>query len=187
VKHPGLATWILKQSGVDAAVIGDLVEQYESGRSSGWLWRQVLIASFTLTRKHAWLTVGTVALGWAVLWAFFGFLLVPVGQLDGYVVAKGFAEGYSAGWWLRSILMWITVGFPFWASGWIVAKLAWRHPLLPVLTFALSVSTAILIALILDTGAGEAFDLRRWLTVPLFLMVAPAAVIAAGGLVAARR
>jgi hypothetical protein len=72
-------------------------------------------------------------------------------------------------------------------SGWIVGKLASRTATLSVVTFALSVSTVILIALILDTRPKEAFDLRVWLTVPLFLMVAPATAIAAGGFVAARR
>ena len=52
---------------------------------------------------------------------------------------------------------------------------------------SLSVSTVVLIALILDTGPAQGFDLGVWLTVPLFLMVAPATAIAAGGFVAARR
>lgn len=117
---------------------------------------------------------------------FFGVLLVPFAQLDGYVTAKGLAQPYSAGWWIRGILMWVVVGFPFVASGWIVAKIASRTPLLPVLTFAVSVSTVMLIALILDDPR-QALDLRMWLTVPLFLVVAPATTIAASGFVAARR
>jgi hypothetical protein len=131
--------------------------------------------------------IASVALGWVVLWVFFGFVLVPLGQLDGYVVAKGLAQPYSAGWWLRGLLTWSLTGVPFLASGWLVARLAWRAPLLPVLTLAVSVSTVILIALILDTEPDERFNLRVWLTVPLFLMVAPATGIALGGFVAARR
>lgn len=187
MKRPRLAMWLLRNLGADDAVAGDLLEQYQSGRSSRWLWRQVLLATLSVTRTQAWLTVGTVALGWAVLWLFFGVFLVPFGQLDGYVVAKGLARPYSAGWWLRGILMWIAVGFPFVASGWIVAKLAWRTPFLPVVTFAVSVSAVVLIALFLDSDTRDALPFRRWLTVPLFLMVAPAATIAVSGLVAARR
>jgi hypothetical protein len=187
MKRPGPAIWFLKHLGVDDPVIGDLLEQHESGRSSRWLWRQVLMATFGLAKTRALLTAGTAALGWAVLWAFFGFLLVPFAQLDGYVTANGLAEPYSAGWWLRSVVMWIVVGFPFLASGWIVAKFAWRTPLLPVLTFAVSVSTVVLIALILDSDPGKSLDLRMWLTVPLFLVVAPATTIAVGGYVAATR
>lgn len=125
--------------------------------------------------------------GWVVLWVFFGFLLVPFAQLDGYVMAKGLAQPYSVVWWLRGVLMWIVIGFPFVASGWIVAKIASRTPLLPVLTFAVSVSVTVLIALILDADPGQTLDLRMWLTVPLFMVVAPATTIAVGGLVAARR
>src|SRR5688572_5154405 len=167
MKRSGKTTWLLKNLGVEDAVIGDLVEQRDSGRSAGWLWRQVLMAVLHVATRHAIFTFGTVALGWAVLWVCFGFLLVPFAQLDGYVMAKGFAEPYSAGWWLRGILMWIVIGFPFVASGWIVAKLAWRTPLLPVLTFAASVSTVVLIALVLDSDPGQSLDLRLWLTVPL--------------------
>src|SRR5262245_37803907 len=138
------AMWVLKHLGLEDAVVGDLIEQYESGRSSRWLWRQVLIATVTLVRTHAVLTVGAAILGWIVLWGFFGFLLVPLGQLDGYVITKGLAPPYSAAWWLRSILMWAFVGFPFVASGWIVGKVGPRNALLPVLTFALSVSLTVL-------------------------------------------
>jgi hypothetical protein len=188
MKRPGgVAIWFLKQLGIEDAFIGDLIEQHGSGRSSWWLWRQVLMATFGLATKYALLTFGTVAIGWAVLWVFFGFLLVPFAQLDGYVMAKGLAQPYSAGWWLRGILMWIVIGFPFVASGWIVAKIASRTPRLPVLTFAVSVSTVVLIALILDSDPGESLDLRIWLTVPLFLVVAPATTVAASGFVAARR
>jgi hypothetical protein len=178
-------TWLLKNLGVDDVVIGDLVEQHQAGRSRGWFWRQALTATLRAARTSALLTLGAAVLGWIVLWVFFGFLLVPLGQLDGYVVASGWAEQYSAGWWLRGIAMWIVMGFPFLASGWIVAKLAWRTPLLPILTFAASVSAVVLIALILDTGPTERFDLRVWLTVPLFLMVAPATAITVGGILAA--
>ena len=66
----------------------------------------------------------------------------------------------------------------------IVARLARHTPLLPVLTFAVSVSVTVLIALILDSDPGQTLDLRLWLTVPLFLVVAPATTIAAGGFIA---
>jgi hypothetical protein len=154
MKRSGKTTWFLKNLGVDEAVIGDLVEQHDSGRSRAWCWRQVLMASLHVARTHALLMIGTVLLGWAVLWMFFRFVGSPLARFDEYLLGSGLIERYSAGWWLRSILMWIVVGFPFLASGWIVAKLAWRTPLLPVLTFAVSVSTAVLIALILDTGSG---------------------------------
>jgi hypothetical protein len=180
--------WLLQNLGVDDAVIGDLVEQHDSGRRSGrWFWRQAFTAIFHVARTHAVVTIGAVALGWAALWVFFRFIGSPLARFDDYLLANGLIDRYSAGWWLRSILMWIVVGLPFLASGWMVAKLAWRTPLLPVLTFAVSVSAAILIALILDTGPGGGFAPLGWLTVPLLLIVAPAMSIVLGGVVAARR
>jgi hypothetical protein len=173
--------WLLKNLGLDDAVVGDLVEQNQAGRPTTWLWRQVLAAACVGARRQAFVTVGAVGLGWIFLWVY-GVTLV---RFD--LLIKTPVERYSAEWWLRSALMWIEVGFPFVASGWMVAKLAWRTPLLPLLTFAVSVSTVVLIVLVLDTGPAEGFDLQVWLTVPLFLIVAPATAIAAGGLVAARR
>jgi hypothetical protein len=132
-------------------------------------------------------TIGAVVLGWAALWVFFRFFGVPLLRFDNYLLGNGVIERYSAGWWLRTVLMSIAVGVPFFASGWMVAKVAARTPLLPVLTLALSVSVTVLIALLLDTGQGEPLAFRLWLTVPLFLIVAPATVIGLGGFVAARQ
>ena len=174
-------TWFLKHLGLDDAVVGDLVEQHQAGRSAAWFWRQILVAALVGVRRQALVTVGAVALGWTILWVY-GVTLV---RFDLLIEAP--IERYSAEWWLRSALMWIEVGFPFVASGWIVAKVARRTPALPVLTFAMSVSTVVLFSLILDADQDNRLDLRMWLTVPLFLMVAPATGIALGGFVAARR
>ena len=79
------------------------------------------------------------------------------------------------------------VGFPFPGIRWLVAKVAWSTPVIPLVTFVLSVSATILVALLLDMDQGDTLDLRMWLTVPLFLVVAPATAIAVGGFVAATR
>ena len=184
MKPRAVPTWFLRNLGLDDAVVGDLVEQYQSGRSTRWFWRQALIATFVMARKHAVLTISAVVLGWAAVWLFFGFVGAPLARLDGYLIAKGLVEPYSAAWWLRGVVMWIVVGFPFLASGWMVASIGARMPFLPVVTFALSVSTTIAVALILDTGQGNSLDPRMWLGVPLFLTVAPATTIGVGGLVA---
>jgi hypothetical protein len=188
VTRPGLATWFLRHLGVDDAVIGDLVEQHESGRSGRWFWRQALTATFHVARTHALVTIGAVALGWTALWLFFRFVGSPLSRFDQYLLENGLIDRYSAAWWLRSILMWLVVGFPFLASGWMVTKVAARNELFPVLTFALSVSATILVALVLDTGQADPAPLRMWLTpVPLFLIGGPATAIVVGGFVAARR
>jgi hypothetical protein len=186
MKAPVTGMWLLKHLGLDDAILGDLLEGYQSRRSPRWFWWQALRATVAALRQHAVLTIVAVALGWLVLAVFFKFAGVPA-RLDTYLNASGLVERYSAAWWLRSVSMWVVVGFPFVASGWIVATIASRCPLLPVFAFALSVSMVVLLALILDTGQGDGFDFRVWLTVPLFLMVAPATAVALGGFVAARR
>jgi hypothetical protein len=185
MKHSGRTTWLLHNLGVDEAVLGDLLEQREAGRSARWFWWQALRATFVALRQHAAMTIVAVALGWLVLAMFFKVAGIPA-RLDPYLNASGF-EPYSAAWWLRSVLMWVVVGFPFIASGWLVATMDSRQPLLPVLSFAVSVSAVVLIALLLDTGQGNSLDFRMWLTVPLFLVVGPATAILAGGAIAARR
>jgi hypothetical protein len=181
MRGPAIATWFLKHLGLDDAVLGDLLERYQSGRSARWFYWQALRATFAALRQHALLTILAVICGWLVLWVCFRLLGPPFAPLT----STGLTERYSVEWWLRAGVMWVVVGAPFVASGWLVAKVASRHPLLPVLTFALSVSLAILIALVLDTSQGQSPKLRMWLTVPLFLIVAPATAIVVGGLVVA--
>ena len=183
----GRTTWFLTNLGVNEAVIGDLVEQRRSGRSRGWFWRQVLLTTGHVVKTHAVKTMGAVVLGWVVLWVFFRFVGAPLARFDDYLLASGLTERYSAAWWLRSAMMWFVVAIPFLASGWLVARVAPQTPLLPSLTFALSVSVAIFGVLVFDTGQGNNLDLLMWLTVPLFLVVAPAAAIAAGGFLAGAR
>jgi hypothetical protein len=46
MKRPPLATWLLNQalsSPMRESVLGDLIEQYQRGRSRFWFWRQVLM------------------------------------------------------------------------------------------------------------------------------------------------
>jgi len=45
-KPPGVATWLLNRLGhasVNPSLAGDLLEEFQSGRSRGWYWRQILI------------------------------------------------------------------------------------------------------------------------------------------------
>ena len=45
------AVWLLQRFGVPDALIGDLVEQQRAGRSSVWLWHQVIVAVVETTRR----------------------------------------------------------------------------------------------------------------------------------------
>src|SRR5277367_94587 len=58
---PRLASWLLRQWGsayYGESLAGDLVEQYQQGRSAAWYWRQVaaaiLIARARFIRTMAW-------------------------------------------------------------------------------------------------------------------------------------
>jgi hypothetical protein len=57
---PAFATWLLKQlcSGqYSDALAGDLVEEYQQGRSESWYWRQVLVAIVGYNRGGKNMTV----------------------------------------------------------------------------------------------------------------------------------
>lgn len=44
---PALAVWLLNRLGVSAGnepLTGDLLEEFRSGRTAGWYWRQTLMA-----------------------------------------------------------------------------------------------------------------------------------------------
>jgi hypothetical protein len=102
MKRSRKTIWFLKHLGVEDAVIDDLVEQHDSRRSSPWFSRQVIMASLHVAKTHALSMIGTVLLGWAVLWVFFRFVGSPLARFDEYLLAKGLIERYSAGWWLRT-------------------------------------------------------------------------------------
>jgi hypothetical protein len=61
---PPLATWLLQRFGAKEALVGDLIERYQRGRSIGWYWRQVLPAilatAYQDIRDHKWLAVRAI-------------------------------------------------------------------------------------------------------------------------------
>jgi hypothetical protein len=72
---PSLATWLLEHvvaRGQNEALAGDLLEDYNRGRSAAWYWRQVLIAitvSFSKELRSRWTTiVFAVVISGAVSW-----------------------------------------------------------------------------------------------------------------------
>jgi hypothetical protein len=80
---PKIALWLLGQGGSPYhgdALAGDLIEQYQRGRSRAWLWRQVG-AAILLAR---WRFVG--ALPWAAVGRLLSYLLAEIAAVLAIVV-----------------------------------------------------------------------------------------------------
>lgn len=60
-KPPALATWLLKRSGIanrNIPLDGDLLEEFQTGRSAAWYWRQTLMAIATGMCRDVWMARG---------------------------------------------------------------------------------------------------------------------------------
>jgi hypothetical protein len=71
-KPPALATWLLEHarfSTTDGVIAGDLLEEFNRGRSAAWYWRQVLVAIFvgctSEVSHHRVLAARAILITWA--------------------------------------------------------------------------------------------------------------------------
>ena len=111
-RPPALSKWLLERVVSHDSIAGDLAEEYASGRSTLWYVMQVLSAIVIGTsgdiRKHKWLSVRAIVVGWAFLvwW-------VSIFNLLSW---KEWTDDQSGClWW----------GIPiagFFASGWVVGR-----------------------------------------------------------------
>ena len=141
-RAPATATWLLERlhcGSRNDSLTGDLMEEYEHGRSRIWYWKQVLIAIavsfYTDIRAHSLLTLRALATGWAAWlsyyyvksWvfshAFFHVLSFKLPLAFGH-------EGLV--WWILRLGAWG-------GSGWLVARLHREHATTMVLAFATSI------------------------------------------------
>ena len=131
---PRVATWLLERlaSGEKReSLVGDLIEQYQDGRSASWYWRQALGSIVTGAasgvRDHKLLALRAVAIGLASMWAF-GALARFLLQIL-WVLSSGGV--YFGSHWIRLDYEWIRyrvyIAFLLTllgsaGSGWIVGR-----------------------------------------------------------------
>ena len=108
-KPPALAHWLLRHFGCSAnneAVIGDLDERFQAGRSSGWSWRQVSTAIWsgllTELRMHGKLVIRALVVGWTLVFTYQTFSRKLVTPLVLYLQDRAM-RAYPSGWFNDAI------------------------------------------------------------------------------------
>jgi hypothetical protein len=153
-RPPVLATWLLENarfSTTDSVIAGDLLEEFNRGRSATWYWRQVLgaiiVGCTTEVRHHRVLAARAILITWA---ANFGALM-----LGREVMIELFRHGLLA--YHPQLAMWAICLLGGIASGQIVALLHRGHRNAMLLTSATALLGWALMAIVfLKTGALQA-------------------------------
>jgi hypothetical protein len=163
MKHPpALANWLLTSfSSVDDALVGDIFQEWSTGRSTAWFWHQTLSAIACATvremRRRPWRTCTALLLGWSVAAVVF---------LAGDTIADGLAgriwgwnrqDAYATDYWAPFYAGAFVVSFGgFSVSAWLVARLHRRAPAMLLgyvaITFALLVLTGIALEVVVLKG-----------------------------------
>jgi hypothetical protein len=143
---PAFATWLLNRFDSTAngeAIAGDLVEQFQEGRSRVWYWRQVIGAVFRSVghdiRHHYVLAIRALFIGWA-LYFVFG---IPISRLsrilsldiDDWVIQSRHYTQWSV-FWTWQLPPTVLVPLACAVTGWIVARLHRSHAATMVSVFA---------------------------------------------------
>jgi hypothetical protein len=144
---PALATWLLEHarfSTTDGVIAGDLLEEFHTGRSAAWYWRQVLAAIVVGcardARHHRVLATRAILISWA---ANYGALL-----LGRRVLYELFGSSRVPGLTIQ-LLMWAVCFLGGTTSGLIVALLHRRYRNAMLLTSAAALPGWALIAIML--------------------------------------
>jgi len=175
-KPPGLAMAILTRLGPqDQPMVGDLIEEYTTGRSRMWFWRQALAAvaagAIRGIRDQPLRAVGAVALGWAVL----ALVFVLFGDKAANGLAKlvwnwNRAVGYGSNvWWPFQITAAFVSYAGFALSAFVVARLHRGNPAM-LLAYVTSVAIALVAGAVAIEVLTYLYD-RVPLPHPLFYVV----------------
>jgi hypothetical protein len=145
---PGVAKWLLRHFGCGVnndAVIGDLDEWYQNGRSAGWYWRQALVALavgfFREVRMHKALAVKAIIKGWLVV-TLTSFFIGVVCWLY-FFATMNFGNPSEAGAFVvqlqaEPLIRWLTFAWGMWSfmlAGFLVGRRRGQYRTLALLCF----------------------------------------------------
>ena len=177
-----IATWLFERLGLDVALIGDLLEERERGRSAIWYWRQVLIAVWigiwVAIREHKVLALRAVATGFAI-----EFLFVFLWERLGPELAM-----FSIMQWMTQVSITLLTQV---ATGWVVARTHRAHQVPMVLVFLVCIlffyaSYTFSSARILLVGSINNAEFRPYLAMYLVTIFLATVGILLGGIFGAR-
>ena len=117
---PRLAMFLLDRlASRDEELAGDLVEEYQSGRSRAWFWRQVVIAiavgAARSARIHSRRTVGAILVGW---------FLSAVGEVAFARAIESLADAVAWTWLLELLVTTTVIGTEQFIIGAAVSRLS---------------------------------------------------------------
>jgi hypothetical protein len=134
---PTLANWLLGRFDLARRkpdLMGDLAEEYNSGRSAAWYWWQAAVAiGIALTRDIGFypklFVLRAVATGWIVSHAFHVVVFLQVVTMSSYFGVL--LRAFPFGGWSPIVVLFLV----FWGTGWIVGRLHRAYPGIGVLAW----------------------------------------------------
>jgi hypothetical protein len=132
-KPPKVALWLLERwarSPKQESLVGDMLEQYQRGRSVAWYWRQTISAISTSlaveTWQHRWLAISVVVLSTYLPQIYMLTLPGWVARLDGlwypHLISSQWSWMATNPWAYRLQLYFVTTRFTWCA---LLATVAW--------------------------------------------------------------
>jgi hypothetical protein len=139
-RPPRLATWLLERLGstiVEAALVGDLFEAYQTRRSPFWYWRQVVAAigvgAYRDARHHLPVAIGAAVSGLCIAAA-------PVWLLT--ATSADALSNVPLPLWTQVPTAWLVVFGSALLSGWFVSRLFRAHRAAAVISLAAAIVIA---------------------------------------------
>ena len=144
---PTIASALLTRFGQpNAAFVGDLLEQFQAGKSRVWFWRQVIETIVATTvgdvREHPYLASRAIIVGHASAWVIARYAMFDLLHYDEWLFSRGLVGWfYLNGYGFPEWSLWPALGLLFAVSGWIVARTHRRAPPGILVVYALSVAS----------------------------------------------